>query len=299
MDYKKFNEYLNSRGSLDAKGKVNKTGDEVDMKKPKAKDDPHNQKRDKGEQIKEYLSPKGKMVGPIESEDGDTYQDAGKREFSPDGNTSPYRASGKSPKGWDRETGFADTGAKELVYDPDVKVPTNPAGGNSVPSWPKNKDDKNSSPATQTEARQLRSLAMRMRTNGTLPDFIEAVLEFPEVRKSLQQFFAETVAPPMVIDHSMKKKRKPWRGDEEEELADVEGEDELIDPEDEDLDDEGDLEDDLEDEDIDPDDEFAPEDEGDDMEDMPMPPPKKGLPMKRPPRRPLDDHPMMRMMRGM
>lgn len=302
MVYKKFNEYLNSRSSLDVKGKVSKTGDEVDMKKPKAKDDPHNQKRDKGEQIKEYLSPKGKMIGPIESEDGDTYQNSGKREFSPDGNSTPYRASGKNPKGWDREAGFGDAGAKELIYNPDVKISTNPTGGNIVPSWPKNKESSNFSSATQTEARQIRSLAMKMRTNGTLPDFIEAALEFPEVRRSLQQFFTEAVAPPMGIDLGMKKKPKSGLG-QEEELADVEGEDELIDPEDENTEDEddmeGDLEDDLEDEDIDPDDEFAPdEDEGDDMEDMPMPP-GKGLPFKKKLRRPLDDHPMMRMMRGM
>lgn len=293
-NFKKFYEYLNSRGSLDAKGKVSKTGDEVDLKKPKAKDDPHNQKRDNKQQIDEYLSPKGKMVGPIEKEDGDTYQSAGKRETSPEGGDSPYRASGKSPNGWDREAGFGDSGAKELVYNPKTELKSTPAGGDSVPSWPKNNADKNSSPALKSEVFQMKALANRMRSQGTLADFLEVTLSFPEVHRALQEFFSEAVAPPMGIE---KKKPGMGGGPPEEELADVEGEDELIDPEDEmggeeELGD-SDLEDDLEDEDLDPDDEFGPEEEESDMEDMPMPPPRKK------PRRPLDDHPMMRMMQGM
>lgn len=301
-DFKKFYEYLNSRGKLDAKGKVNKTGDEIDLKKPKAKDDPHNQKRNNKQQIDEYLSPKGKMVGPIESEDGDTYQQAGKRESSPEGNTSPYRASGKSSNGWDREAGFADSGAKELIYNPKTEVKNSPAGGDNVPSWPKNQNEKNSSPAVKTESFQMKALANRMRSQGTLADFMEAALSFPEVRRALQEFFTETVAPPVGID----KKKIGMNGPEE--LADADGEDELLDPEDEMGDEEfGDEElegdegpegeGDFEDEDIDPDDEFAPEDEEeDDMEDMPMPPPRKKRPMIR---RPLGDHPMMKMMQGM
>ena len=41
----KFQEYLNSRGKIEEKGKISDTGDVVDMPTPKAKEDPHKMKR--------------------------------------------------------------------------------------------------------------------------------------------------------------------------------------------------------------------------------------------------------------
>lgn len=141
--FKKFYEYLDSRGKTEMKGKVNKTGDEVDLKKPKAKDDPHNQKRDDTQQVKEYMSVKGKLVDPVEKDDGDSYVKAGGRENSPDGG-NPYRAANSSKtSSWNRETGFGDSGAKELVYNPKTDIPDSPTGGKMISSWPKNDDSKN------------------------------------------------------------------------------------------------------------------------------------------------------------
>ena len=140
--FKKFNEYLDSRGKTEVKGKVNKCGDEVDVPKPKGKDDPHNQKRDDTQQVKEYMSVKGKLVDPVEKDDGDSYVKAGERESSPlDGN--PYRAANSSKSSSSREIGFGDSGAKELVYNPKTDIPESPTGGKMVSSWPKNDDDKN------------------------------------------------------------------------------------------------------------------------------------------------------------
>jgi len=310
--YKDFNEYLNNRGKLEIKGKVSKNGDVMDIKKTNAKDDPHNRKNKKNDQVDEYLSPKGKLVEPIESENGDTYQKSGKTEYSPvDGN--PYRASEKGIKpGNERETGFGDTGAKELVYNPKTDVLNTPTGGEKVPFWSKEYAATNSSPATKTESfiqktcgmnktefakymleehdqHQIQLLANRMRSKGTLGDFLEAVLEFPEVKKSLRNLFAEAVAPPVGIE-----KIKPKTQD----LADVDGEDELLSPEGEgdELDDEleGDLDDDLE---GDLDDELGDDlDLDDDLEGELEDEEPKQLP---PPKRPFDKHPMMKMMQGM
>ena len=141
-----FLEYLNTRGGTDEKAKVDASGDQVDMPKPKAKEDPHktNKKGKKVKQVteskkrrsfKEYLSGNGKLVEKPTVDAKADYH--GPDPKSPEGNPTPYRAanSGSSASS-NRESGFGDMGNKSLKYEPKTDVTEK-----TVSSWPKTKTE--------------------------------------------------------------------------------------------------------------------------------------------------------------
>jgi hypothetical protein len=146
----KFSEYLNTRGQVDEKGKVNDTGDEVDMPKPKAKEDPHKRpdkcacKKNKQPQVKEYLDGSGKLTEPIEQQvadyrgpDPSAPPQAGSNDLTKNaGKPAPYRPTNTSASAGGGESGFGDKGSKELKYEPNTEKPEK-----VVSTWPKTKTE--------------------------------------------------------------------------------------------------------------------------------------------------------------
>lgn len=160
----RFREYLDSKGKTVEKAVVDDVADKVDVPKPKAKEDPHNDNKSKkkADQVKEaeepktsrwqeYLNAKGKLVDPKVAPVADY---SGPDPSTPEGSgglkpsagqpvpksekAAPYRAANSNESKGGAEKGFGDMGGKELVYEPNTEtdgqnnyVP----GGKSIPSW--------------------------------------------------------------------------------------------------------------------------------------------------------------------
>ena len=138
---------------MEEKPKVNAKADDIDVPTPKAKEDPLKKKQDKKpEQVKEgllkrasfreYLDAKSKMIDKPPTETVPDYDgpdpkapeysiipdqlsaDGGKPSTKKGPEQKPYRAAGSDPGQKKGESGFADLGAKELVYNPGTGTKT-------------------------------------------------------------------------------------------------------------------------------------------------------------------------------
>ena len=136
--FKKFDEYLNSKGTLSEKPKVTPDGDNIDVpaSKIKAKEDPTKKKSKARPQIKEYLGPTGKLVEKPKVADVADYDGpndtkppkavtSGKGWEAPhaepaDKEVSPYRSPIGSKPGANSEKGFGELGDQDLIYKPDT-----------------------------------------------------------------------------------------------------------------------------------------------------------------------------------
>ena len=133
--FKKFDEYLNSKKTMQDKPKVCIDGDNLDLPPAKAKDDPRKSTPKKPKPVKEYLGPSGKLVekpktstvadydGPNESKPPKSIT-SGKGwkalHAEPTGEPDPYKTPVGSKPGGKSETGFGELGDKSLIYKPDT-----------------------------------------------------------------------------------------------------------------------------------------------------------------------------------
>ena len=309
--FPKFQEYLNSRGKVLEKGKVNDTGDCLeDTPTPKAPEDPRKKNKSQGKQpqVKEFLNQQGKMVDKPVVEPVADYR--GPDPKSPPGSDKPYRAAGQGTGRTKSETGFGDMGDQRLAYQPDVKLGDSPhvPGGKSAGGWEnKTKTEsfidrtKNMTFSEFTEhmlqnggfqaneairyivalANQneqvLESLVHEMKRSNLLHSLMEHMLEYKESYGCLNELLGdgergarrcyflaksmnEAVGPPMADLEDEDEPIEPPEGDEEDALGDLEDEDTPPDDDLEGIDDEDDEEDDDEDEEDD--------EEMDDSEDL-------------------------------
>jgi hypothetical protein len=121
-NFPSFLEYLNTKNKIE-KVKINPKADNVDMPKPKAKEDPHrkNKTPKKHAQVKEYLDFKGKVVEKPDTEEVSDYK--GPQPTAPEEKgAAPYKAANDTqPAKKELEKGLGELGNKELVYEPDTK----------------------------------------------------------------------------------------------------------------------------------------------------------------------------------
>lgn len=224
-----FFEYMNTRGKTEIKAKVDELGDNIDVPKPKAKEDPHNKKGKKPEQVKEYINASGKlvekptvsMVPDYNGPDPHAPQKAGHADLgNQTGSPSPYRAANSSNYSTKAESGLGDKGDKALKYEPSTDT-SKDGGQKVVSSWPKMKTEsflektkemsltefasymiecgcgqvpaesiKHAADVLTTETSISRTL-FEVKRNGKLDLLVRSILEHPEAYSSLIKLFSE------------------------------------------------------------------------------------------------------------